>query len=184
MLWETLNVMRDISRLHDITRVLIRYGGGDVVRLIGIGNILERAGRILHWKEASEINRLEPAVKVRRALEELGPTFVKLGQVLATRVDIFPPNWIAEFEKLQSEVAPVPFDELLPSIEKALGKSSENDAYHIALASVNRLDCLISWNFKHIVNFDKIKMFNSINIRLGYPFIDIRSPLEFLKNET
>src|SRR5207249_6578401 len=49
--------------------------------------------------------------------------------------------------------------------EKALGKSSENDAYHIALASVNRLDCLISWNFKHIVNFDKIKMFHSINIR-------------------
>ncbi|MFN8284291.1 MAG: PIN domain-containing protein [Chitinophagales bacterium] len=68
-------------------------------------------------------------------------------------------------------------------IEKALGKSSENDAYHIALASVNRLDCLVSWNFKHIVNFDKIKMFNAINIRLGYPLIDIRSPLEFLKNE-
>ncbi len=67
--------------------------------------------------------------------------------------------------------------------EKALGKSSENDAYHIALASVNRLDCLISWNFKHIVNFDKIKLFNSINIRLGYPLIDIRSPLEFLKNK-
>ena len=67
--------------------------------------------------------------------------------------------------------------------EKALGKSSENDAYHIALASVNRLDCLISWNFKRIVNFDKIRMFNSINIRLGYPTIDIRSPLEFLKNE-
>jgi hypothetical protein len=68
--------------------------------------------------------------------------------------------------------------------EKVLGKASENDAYHIALASVNRLDCLISWNFKHIVNFDKIKMFNSINIRLGYPFIDIRSPLEFFKNES
>ena len=67
--------------------------------------------------------------------------------------------------------------------EKALGKSSENDAYHIALASVNRLDCLISWNFKHIVNFDKIKMFNSINIRLGYQLIDLRSPLEFLKDE-
>lgn len=67
--------------------------------------------------------------------------------------------------------------------EKALGKASENDAYHIALSSVNRLDCLISWNFKHIVNFDKIKMFNSINMRLGYPLIDIRSPLEFLKDE-
>lgn len=65
--------------------------------------------------------------------------------------------------------------------EKALGKASENDAYHIALSSVYRLDCLISWNFKHIVNFDKIKMFNSINMRLGYPLIDIRSPLEFFK---
>ena len=65
--------------------------------------------------------------------------------------------------------------------EKALGKANENDAYHIALASVNRIDCLISWNFKHIVNYDKIKMFNAINMRFGYPLIDIRSPLEFLK---
>jgi predicted nucleic acid-binding protein len=67
--------------------------------------------------------------------------------------------------------------------EKVLGKASENDAYHIALTSVHRLDCLISWNFKHIVNFDKIRMFNSINMRLGFPLIDIRSPLEFLKDE-
>ena len=67
--------------------------------------------------------------------------------------------------------------------DKALGQASENDAYHIALSSVNRLDCLISWNFKHIVNFDKIRMFNSINLRLGYPIIDIRSPLEFLRDE-
>lgn len=68
--------------------------------------------------------------------------------------------------------------------EKALGQASMNDAYHIAIASVNRLDCLVSWNFKHIVNFDKIKMFNSINLKLGYPLIDIRTPLEFLKYET
>jgi predicted nucleic acid-binding protein len=65
--------------------------------------------------------------------------------------------------------------------EKALGKASMNDAYHIAIASVNRLDCLISWNFKHIVNFDKIRLFNSINLKLGYPLIDIRTPFEFLK---
>lgn len=122
MLWETINVVRDLSRLHEITLILIRYGGGDFVRIIGIGNILERAGRILHWKEASEISHLEPAVRVRRALEDLGPTFVKLGQVLATRVDIFPPNWIVEFEKLQSDVPSVPFEELLPELEKVLGK--------------------------------------------------------------
>ncbi|GHT02892.1 hypothetical protein AGMMS49525_07080 [Bacteroidia bacterium] len=66
-------------------------------------------------------------------------------------------------------------------LEGALGQASRNDAYHIALSSANRIDCLISWNFKHIVNFDKIKMFNGIKMRLGYPLIDIRSPLEFLK---
>jgi hypothetical protein len=67
--------------------------------------------------------------------------------------------------------------------EKVLGQASLNDAYHIAISSVNRLDCLISWNFKHIVNFDKIRLFNSINLKLGYPLIDIRTPLEFLKYE-
>ncbi|MFO0321136.1 MAG: type II toxin-antitoxin system VapC family toxin [Bacteroidota bacterium] len=67
--------------------------------------------------------------------------------------------------------------------EKALGQASMNDAFHIAIASVNRLDCLVSWNFKHIVNYDKIKLFNSINLKLGYPLIDIRTPLEFLKYE-
>jgi predicted nucleic acid-binding protein len=65
--------------------------------------------------------------------------------------------------------------------ENALGMASRNDAYHIALASLHKVDCLISWNFKHIVNFDKIKKFNAINTRFGYPLIDIRSPLEFLK---
>ena len=67
--------------------------------------------------------------------------------------------------------------------EKILGKSSLDDAYHIALATVNRLDVLVSWNFKHIVNYDKIKLFNSINLRLGYPMIDIRSPKEFVSYE-
>jgi len=65
--------------------------------------------------------------------------------------------------------------------ENALSRASENDAYHIAFAPVNRIDCLISWNFKHIVNYNKIKMFNAINMRFGYPLIDICSPLEFLK---
>ena len=67
--------------------------------------------------------------------------------------------------------------------EKVLGKASLDDAFHIAVATVNRLDVLVSWNFKHIVNFDKIKLFNSINLRLGYPMIDIRSPLEFIDHE-
>ena len=121
MLWETIGVVRDLPRLHEIATIMIRYGWGDMVRALGIGTVLERAGRILHWQTTSEIDQLEPAVRIRLAMEALGPTFIKLGQLFATRVDVFPPAWIAEFEKLQSKVPPVPFAELAPHLETALG---------------------------------------------------------------
>ena len=94
MLLETISLVRDLPRLHEISSVLIRYGGGDLVRRLGVGGMLERAGRVLHWKESVEIEHLDPSQRFRQGLEELGPTFIKLGQVLATRVDLFPPNWI------------------------------------------------------------------------------------------
>ncbi len=53
-----------------------------------------------------------------------------------------------------------------------------NDGLHIALATINRIDMLVSWNFKHIVHFDKIRLFNSINIEIGYKPIEIYSPRE------
>jgi ubiquinone biosynthesis protein len=114
-------MVRDLPRLHEITSVLIRYGWGDFVRLLGIANLLERAGRLLHWKTTNEITQLDLPVRIRLALTELGPSFVKLGQILATRVDVFPPSWIAEFEKLHSHVPPVPFEILRPELEKVLG---------------------------------------------------------------
>jgi ubiquinone biosynthesis protein len=122
VIWGAFGARRDLPRLHRITSVLIRHGLGDLVRRIGIGTVLERAGQILHWGEASESAHLEPPERVRIALEELGPTFVKLGQVLSTREDLFPPKWIAEFERLQSKVAPVASGELLPEVEIALGR--------------------------------------------------------------
>ncbi|HXM82720.1 MAG TPA: AarF/UbiB family protein [Burkholderiales bacterium] len=123
MLRQTLGMMRELPRLHEITSVFIRHGLGDFVQRIGLAGVLERAGQILRWGEAVEAVKLEPAQRMRMALEELGPTFVKLGQVMATRVDLFPPSWIAEFEKLHAEVPPVPFDELLPELERSLGRS-------------------------------------------------------------
>lgn len=123
MLRETLGAMRDLPRLQEITTCFIRHGLGDVVRRIGVATVLERAGQIMHWSEGTSSFRLEPAQRMRLAFEELGPTFIKLGQVLATRVDLLPPHWIAEFEKLHSEVPPVPFEELLPDLERALGRS-------------------------------------------------------------
>jgi len=141
MLRATLGVMRDLPRLHEITSVLIRYGLGDVARRLGITGVLERAGQFLNWGTAGESERLEPPQRFRMALEELGPTFIKLGQLLATRVDLFPPNWIAEFEKLHNEVPPVPFDQLMPDVERTLGRPTsevfrELDTSALASASI------------------------------------------------
>ena len=75
--------------------------------------------RLEHWIS-------EPApVRVRHALEAMGPCFVKLGQLLATRVDLFPPEWIDEFSRLQNAVPPVPFEALRREMEEALGQAPE-----------------------------------------------------------
>ena len=123
MLRETVGIMRELPRLQQIASVFIRHGLGEFVHRIGIGGLLERAGAILHRSPVAEQVTLHPAQRMRMALEELGPTFVKLGQVMATRVDLFPPRWIAEFEKLHAEVPPVPFEALLPALTRALGRS-------------------------------------------------------------
>jgi hypothetical protein len=54
------------------------------------------------------------------------------------------------------------------------------EARHIAIATVERVDVLVSWNFKHIVNINRIHLLNSANLKLGYPILDIRSPKEVL----
>ncbi len=64
--------------------------------------------------------------------------------------------------------------------EKVVGKTSLEDCRHIALATIHKVDVLASWNFKHIVNLDRIKGYNSVNLRLGYSMIEIRSPKELV----
>ena len=61
-----------------------------------------------------------------------------------------------------------------------VSRQSENDAHHVALATVARADLIVSWNFRHIVHYDKIRLFNAVNLREGYPMIDIRSPRELV----
>jgi predicted nucleic acid-binding protein len=67
--------------------------------------------------------------------------------------------------------------------EKVVGQTSFADCLHIALATINRADFLISWNFRHIVNVQRIQGYNSINIKKGYRQLEIRSPREFEKYE-
>lgn len=123
MIRETFSVMRDFGRLRAIAGILMKYGWGDVAKRLGKGSLIGRAGNAINAGATPEILAQPSEVRARMAMEELGPTFVKLGQVLATRPDIFPPNWISEFAKLQDHVPPVPFAELLPGLEAVLGKS-------------------------------------------------------------
>ena len=141
MLWETLGAARDIGRLNDIASILIRYGFGDMVRRLGLAGVLERAGKVLHWKQASELARLEPPARFRHALEEMGPTFIKLGQILSTRVDLFSPEWIAEFEKLQDHAPAVTFEAICQQLQEDLGCApqevfAELDPEPLAAASI------------------------------------------------
>ena len=123
MKFGVFGVARELPRLREISSVLIRHGLGDIVRGAGVSTLLGRAGQVLQWGQAAEVADLEPQQRARLALEQLGPTFVKLGQILSTREDLLPPEWTAELNKLFSKVAPVPFDDLLPQVELALGCS-------------------------------------------------------------
>lgn len=65
--------------------------------------------------------------------------------------------------------------------EKAVTQKSHDDALHIAIATINKVDVLVSWNFKHIVNLDRIRKYNAVNLMNGYPMLEIRNPREILK---
>lgn len=67
--------------------------------------------------------------------------------------------------------------------EKVVGETSLDDCIHIATATLNKVDMLISWNFKHIVNVYRIRGYNSINLRLGHGTLEIHSPKEIVKNK-
>jgi ubiquinone biosynthesis protein len=141
MLIDTLAAARDLGRLNEIAGVLVRHGFGDTVRRLGLTAALERAGHALRRDHVADLARLSPPEQVRMALEELGPTFVKLGQILAGRADLFGPEWIAEFEKLHSRVPALPLDELRAQLREDLGGEPEAvfarfDAAPLAGASI------------------------------------------------
>ena len=115
MMIPTLLAMRDISRMREIITVMTQYGlGGFLQRIkLSYGSADE---------SASGSRYMSTPRRFRMAFEELGPTFVKLGQILSTRVDIFDAEWIEEFEKLQSNVAPIPVASIDELIESYLGR--------------------------------------------------------------
>lgn len=124
-MWESLGTVRDLGRLQEIAGVLIRYGFGDMVRRIGMSAALERTGRMLHWDDPEAMAHMAPPERVRCAMQDLGPTFVKLGQVMATRVDLLTPEWTTELGKLQNAVPALPFAQVRPQLVEDLGADPE-----------------------------------------------------------
>jgi len=131
-----------ITRYNEILRVLIRYGFADLVRKVDIDvyRRIRMGTRGMRDSRQLRRNSSRPE-RMRQALEELGPAFIKVGQLLSHRPDVLPPEWIREFEKLRSMVPPVDAEDIYRIVEGDLGKSPEDifedfDPEPIASASI------------------------------------------------
>src|SRR5699024_11814220 len=104
---------------------------------------------------------MSPPQRLRAALEEMGPTFVKLGQILATRVDLFPQEWILQFEQLQDGATEIPFAKIEPLINKALGKEHQKyfrsiDATPLGVSSIGQVHKAVTYR-GYVVVFKVLK---------------------------
>jgi ubiquinone biosynthesis protein len=121
--------IRGIRHFGAISGILIKHGLGEL------------AERVWGRRPAGAKSGLPDAARIRRVFEELGPSFIKLGQLLSTRGDILPPEYVEELSKLQDQVPPVPFAEIRGTIERELGQPLETlfdhiDPHAMAAASV------------------------------------------------
>ncbi len=116
---------RNFKRYRQILTILFKYGFGEIFATLNLDQYLEASLKMLFKKEQENIRKLSRAEKVRKILEELGPTFIKFGQVLSSRPDLIPIDYIRELEKLQDKVPPFPYPEAALIIEEELGERPE-----------------------------------------------------------
>ncbi len=117
---------RHLNRYRQILAVLFRYGFGDLVDVLRIEQYLEIGLQMISRKRREQVEKLTRSERVRMALEELGPTFIKLGQVLSTRPDLVAPEFVEELSKLQDHVPPFGYDEVRRIVEGELAGSLED----------------------------------------------------------
>ena len=110
---------RHLRRYDQIGRILTRYGFGHILTQLGIGRVITPGLERLRFS-SSEVLHATPAERMRMAVEELGPTFIKLGQILSTRGDLLPAEFIRELEKLQDTVPPTDVALIQAEVEKEL----------------------------------------------------------------
>jgi ubiquinone biosynthesis protein len=134
---------RYLRRYRRIAEVLVRHGFGAIVAQLGLDQALDLRRRLAPEPE-QPVTRKTAAVHLREAIEELGPTFIKFGQIGSTRPDVLPPEFIDELASLQDNVPPAPWEGIQASIEAELGRPLEElflvvDPTPIASASLGQV---------------------------------------------
>jgi ubiquinone biosynthesis protein len=132
--------VKNVGRLRQIVGVFAKYGFVDVVDRMNLGKFLPSRLKAYARSQAEK----SPAERLRLAFEELGPTFVKLGQLLSTRPDLMPEAFLEEFTKLQDDVQPLPFEIVRGVVERELGRKIEEayaffDPNPLAAASIGQV---------------------------------------------
>ncbi len=114
---------RNIRRFNKIISIFARHGFGSFLESLQVGRYLPLPPKI--FRQKAEPAHLSPAEHLRLALEELGPTFIKLGQILSTRADILPPQFVVELSKLQDHVPPTPWEAVLDLLAAEYGGDAQ-----------------------------------------------------------
>ena len=151
-----VTAVRDLARLREITAVLVRHGFGEIVARVGLGRKKGEPPKAAIDAETPEISAEELArgeeekkrvsihERVRLVLQDLGPSFIKLGQIASTRADLLPAELLVELKKLQDDVPAVPFADVREVVESSLGESLEKlfvrfDEKPLATASIGQV---------------------------------------------
>ncbi len=136
---------RHAKRYAEILNILIKYGFGDLVDDLNIKQYIEIGIEKVTGKEPERIAKLSRPDRVRMTLEELGPTFVKLGQLLSTRPDLIPLEYVQELSKLQDNVPPFPYDEVRAAVKAETGKFPEEIFHSIHKTPIAAAALLGGW---------------------------------------
>lgn len=135
---------RHLNRYQRILRVLFKYGFEDAIEMLHIDQYLESGLQMINRKPKEQIDRLSRPVRLRMAFEELGPTFIKLGQLLSTRSDFIPPEYLLELAKLQDDVPSFSYEDveqifIMESGQKPDELFAEFNPEPIAAASIGQV---------------------------------------------
>jgi ubiquinone biosynthesis protein len=116
---------RHLNRYRQIMAILFKYGFGDLLERLKIDQYIEAGLQAISKKRSDRFEKLTRPQRLRMAFEELGPTYIKLGQVLSTRPDLVPADVVSELAKLQDEVPPFPFPDVKAVVEAEFGAPAE-----------------------------------------------------------